>query len=198
MANFCALCGNKLALFGSRSLICANEDMLFCSDCGDKLAPMDNPDRGRYLLEHGKGSNPEAMREFIRRHDERKERLAKLEPPTRPCPSCGGSMECKLKEFRIGADGNGGFYILGGYEQYHVDLYACPDCGKVELYTANFAAVQARKARQETVNVTCAVCGTTHRADIGCPSCALNAATLGRRPEVSPTRQKDSKVPWEK
>ena len=55
----------------------------------------------------------------------------------RNCPSCGAAMECKLQNFSIGADGGGGLLTLLA-DQYEVDLYACPACGKVELYTAAF------------------------------------------------------------
>jgi len=144
MANFCALCGSKLPFFGSESLVCANQDELFCSPCSEKIYPMDNAERGRYLLEHGKPTNPDAMQEFLQKFEERRARKAKLEPPTRPCPNCGAGMECKIRDFRIGTNGNS---LFG--DSYDVDLYACPDCGKVELYTANFAAVQAEKARRE-------------------------------------------------
>ena len=47
-------------------------------------------------------------------------------------------MECKLQNFSIGADGGGGLLTLLA-DQYEVDLYACPACGKVELYTAAFS-----------------------------------------------------------
>lgn len=47
-------------------------------------------------------------------------------------------MECKLQNFSIGADGGGGLWTLLA-DQYEVDLYACPACGKVELYTAAFS-----------------------------------------------------------
>ena len=40
-------------------------------------------------------------------------------------------MECKLQNFSIGADGGGGLLTLLA-DQYEVDLYACPACGKVE------------------------------------------------------------------
>lgn len=53
------------------------------------------------------------------------------------CPACGAEMERKLENFSIGADGGGGLLALL-MEQYDVDLYACPQCGKVELYTARF------------------------------------------------------------
>lgn len=51
------------------------------------------------------------------------------------CPACGAEMERKLQDFSIGSDGGGGLLSLLA-DTYLVDLYACPQCGKVELYTA--------------------------------------------------------------
>lgn len=53
------------------------------------------------------------------------------------CPACGAEMVLKLENFSIGADGGGGLMTLLA-DTYEVDLYACPKCGKVELYTAGF------------------------------------------------------------
>lgn len=141
MADFCSLCGTKLSFFNGKPLVCANQDEMFCAKCHDELYHMDNLERGRYVLEHGKPDHPEKMREFIVFHAERTLQKAQLEPTTRPCPNCSGEMRLKLKDFRIGPDGGGGLNSLF-YEQYAVDLYACPECGKVEMYTANFAAVK--------------------------------------------------------
>ncbi len=55
-----------------------------------------------------------------------------------PCPACGAAMERKLENFTIGLDGGGGLLSGIWHEQYDVDLYVCPQCGKVELYTAHF------------------------------------------------------------
>ena len=144
MPDYCSLCGDKIPFFSTHSLVCANQDELFCSKCHDKLYPMENLDRGAYLLEHGKPEHPEKMREFIIQYTERTKKKQELEPPTRTCPNCGGEMTCKIKDFTIGLDGNGGLYLFGGPQQYDVDLYACPECGKVEMYTANFTAVKRR------------------------------------------------------
>ena len=54
------------------------------------------------------------------------------------CPCCGGQLECKLTNLTIGRDG-GNFLTAAFFNSYDVELYACPKCGKVELYTANFA-----------------------------------------------------------
>ena len=61
----------------------------------------------------------------------------------RSCPNCGTAMECKLQNFSIGADGGGGLMTLLA-DQYEVDLFACPQCGKVELYTAGYSRAPRR------------------------------------------------------
>lgn len=63
------------------------------------------------------------------------------------CPICGNPMTCKLQNFSIGADGGGGLMSLLS-DQYEVDLYACPQCGKVELYTAGFVPPSPSKESQ--------------------------------------------------
>ena len=140
MAGNCALCGEKLSFFGGKMLICANQEEMFCSKCHDVLFDMENLERGAYLLEKGKPEYPEEMRQFIIHWDERAKQREKLkQPDTRPCPNCQAQMNLTLKGFVIGAYADS---LLG--ERYNVDLYACPECGKVEMYTANFAAVKRR------------------------------------------------------
>ncbi|MEM5779919.1 MAG: hypothetical protein AAGU02_02095 [Lawsonibacter sp.] len=110
------------------------------------------------------------------------------------CPACGGALECKLQNFPIGADGGGGLLSLLA-DQYEVDLYACPSCGKVELYTAQFS--QEEEPPEETV--TCPVCGSKHSPRIGCPTCALRGARSATPPDVSPSpSKKKRRPPWEK
>ena len=73
-------------------------------------------------------------------------------------------MECKLQNFSIGADGGGGLWTLLA-DQYEVDLYACPACGKVELYTAAFspepepAPYWCEHCQEEREDRLCPVCG---------------------------------------
>lgn len=195
MSDTCSLCGEKLGFF-SKSLVCANEDIPLCSKCYKKLYDMDGQERGEYLLAHGNPQNAEHMRAFLDKVRADLERKAELEPPTRPCPICGGMMECKLKGFQIGADGNGGIYLLGGYQQYHVDLYACPDCGKVEFYTADFASLKKREEKKQQ-EVTCPTCGSIHSPLVGCPRCALDQASSGAYSRKT-TLFSEQKPPWEK
>lgn len=155
MADFCSLCGTKLSFFGGHFLTCANQDEIFCSQCHDNLYPMNNAERGRYVLENGKPAHAKKMQEFMdewdaknRAREEVAEQRKVLEPSQRPCPNCGTMMDRKLQDFRIGADGDNDLFDLLLRPQYNVDLYACPECGKVELYTANFAALKRKQEEQ--------------------------------------------------
>ena len=81
----------------------------------------------------------------------------------RRCPNCGAPLECKLQDFSIGADGGGGLMTLLA-DQYEVDLFACPQCGKVELYTAGTSRAPRR------AYYWCEHCGK-EREDRLCPEC---------------------------
>ena len=81
----------------------------------------------------------------------------------RRCPNCGTAMECKLQNFSIGADGGGGLMTLLA-DQYEVDLFACPQCGRVELYTAGYSRAPRRAP------YWCEHCGK-EREDRLCPEC---------------------------
>ena len=118
----------------------------------------------------------------------------------KPCPACDAILHRKLRNFSIGSDGYGGLSSLG-LPSYEVDLYACPQCGKVELYTAAPGAWAALTDQPEAEQVTCPDCGTRHSPLIGCPSCAVRQAGLGRtfpQEEKQSTSKRSKKVPWEK
>ena len=88
-------------------------------------------------------------------------------------------------------DGGGGLMAMA-MPSYDVDVYACPQCGRVELFTAGF--LTKRNVPDKPEDVTCPVCGTKHSPLINCPNCALN-----RRPAQSePPRGSGKKPPWEK
>ena len=115
---------------------------------------------------------------------------------TKICPACGGTLECKLRNFSIGADGGGGLLTLLA-DTYDVDLYACQACGKVELYTAG-VSLESEEMQEES-DVVCPVCGTRHSPLIGCPTCALRGAhTPPRSPSAPPAKKKERRPPWEK
>lgn len=52
------------------------------------------------------------------------------------CPVCQIPMEHQ-ERLTLGRDGGGGLWAALA-PSYDVDLYACLQCGKVELYTAGF------------------------------------------------------------
>lgn len=100
------------------------------------------------------------------------------------CPNCGNSMTCKLQNFSIGADGGGGLMSLLS-DHYEVDLYACPQCGKVELYTAGFVPPSATAESQPKEQTSQAAQET------------IPAQSDEKRSFRFPW-QKDEKAPWEK
>lgn len=190
MADFCSLCGNKLSFFGSHHLVCGNQDEMFCSKCHDVIFELDNLERGKYLLEHGKPDHPDEMRKFIDVYEERAKIKKVEQPPTRPCTNCDGEMVLKLQNFRIGADGDNDLFDMLLRDQYHVDLYACPECGKVELYTANFAAIKHREARQAAEKAAAAA---KREQELAARQEAQREHTSCR-----PGRNSNEKPPWEK
>lgn len=137
------------------------------------------------------------------------------ETRTRSCPSCGAEMECKLQNFSLGADGGGGLWTLLA-DQYEVDLYACPACGKVELYTAAFskepkpAPYWCEHCQEEREDRLCPVCGQVgllmeeHLRNLEQAEQIQSGSVVqenGAQPEESsgfrfPWQKK--KVPWEK
>ncbi len=123
MAN-CVLCGQKLGMFDKVKIDFHNTKQSVCSDCANRLDNTVGPERAelfRQILDSPYLENGEDIRADIN--------------TGKPCPACGAILHRKLRNFSIGSDGYGGLSSLG-LPSYEVDLYACPQCGKVELYTA--------------------------------------------------------------
>lgn len=141
MAN-CVLCGQKLGMFDKVKIDFHNTKQSVCSDCANRLDNTVGPD-GRscsakfWIPLFGNG---EDIRADIN--------------TGKPCPACGAILHRKLRNFSIGSDGYGGLSSLG-LPSYEVDLYACPQCGKVELYTAAPGAWAALTDQPEAEQVTC-------------------------------------------
>ena len=72
------------------------------------------------------------------------------------CPVCETELRLAQKGYAMGSP-------LAG-DRFHVDIYVCPDCGRVSLFEA------------ESDMVTCPVCGTHHHRGERCVNCALNDA----------------------
>lgn len=137
MAECCAFCGKELKVFGKETLWCGGVTQSVCRDCADRYVRAGQIERCRELLKTGRAREPEKVAAFLEREEKRQQERAKWRERASRCPACGAEMELKLENFSIGADGAGGLMTLLA-DTYEVDLYACPVCGKVELYTADF------------------------------------------------------------
>ena len=73
------------------------------------------------------------------------------------CLACNRELELASASFPMGS--------TLAHERFHVDIYRCPACGRVELFAA-----------EEEELVTCPVCGATHSPKERCPICAINSA----------------------
>lgn len=211
MADSCIFCGKTLSFFTRISLNCGGVDQLSCADCAEKYGKESMIQRARLALDTGRAREPEKLTAFLEGEEKRRQAQEQLRQERekwreKACPVCGTEMELKLENFSIGADGGGGLMTLLA-DTYEVDLFACPVCGKVELYTARFFREEEPEPEEQ---VTCPVCGTRHSSSVGCPTCALLSARSGRRPQPAEAAQPETKPfkpsrsrpgqkpPWEK
>lgn len=196
----CVFCGREVGLLSRCSLSFCGTSQVVCSNCKqryDTASPLDRIELEQQMLRSPDLENREAVEANLPRQEQEWDlvhRQSEQEQAARKCPVCGSSLACRLKDFSIGADGGGGLLTLLA-DTYVVDLYACPVCGKVELYTA--ASVLAQ-AKDEAEQVTCPVCGTRHSPLIGCPRCAKRKAEQGQRPSGSEQAARSRKPPWER
>lgn len=117
MSQHCVLC--------HQTLLSSERDTI---PVGGKAQPVCHSCKRQYDL-----SSPEEQQRMLREAGLYSDTLSDEAVP--PCPVCGAAMELKLPRLQIGVDGIGVIDALAS-RQYAVDLYACPQCGKVELYTA--------------------------------------------------------------
>ena len=135
MAN-CVLCGKKVGLLDQIELDFHGSKQILCSACDvrmSKASPGERQDLEQEIL----------VSPYLQKADtvQANVNTGKI------CPACGAVLERKLENFSIGADGGGGLMTLLA-DHYEVDLYACPQCGKVELYTAGFVTPSASEKNQ--------------------------------------------------
>lgn len=88
------------------------------------------------------------------------------------CLRCGTDMEFSGREqFQLGEESPyRGLLAVMTSESMQVDIYRCPDCGKLEFFEPGVR----RRATQPQTNWTCAECGTYNAARVGtCQSCGV-------------------------
>ena len=73
------------------------------------------------------------------------------------CAACGNEMELAIESYPMGS--------VFAHERFHVNIYRCTGCGRVELFAAD-----------QPEMVTCPKCGATHSPKEKCPICAINTA----------------------
>ena len=137
MAENCIFCGKAVTFFSGCTLSCGGVDQPVCGECAEKYIRETKLQRARLALETGRAREPKKLMTYIGQEERRQQEREVWREKASRCPACGGEMELKLENFSIGADGGGGLMTLLA-DTYEVDLYACPVCGKVELYTAGF------------------------------------------------------------
>ena len=76
------------------------------------------------------------------------------------CPNCGEELELREQSYAMGS------HLFAN--RFHVDIYACPKCNRVELYAAPGEMV------------ICPICGTSHPAKEKCAICSLNTVLDGK------------------
>ena len=73
------------------------------------------------------------------------------------CAVCHSELELAEASFPMGSSLS--------HERFHVDIYRCPKCTRVEFF-----------ASEEQKMVVCPVCGATHSPREKGPICAINSA----------------------
>lgn len=76
------------------------------------------------------------------------------------CLACQSELKLEVESYPMGS-------ALLKIDRFHVDVYRCPKCERVELFAA------------ESDLVTCPVCGSTHSAKEKCAICAMSTAFDG-------------------
>ena len=132
MAEQCALCGMPWNRHTDSTWQICGLEIPICLICGAEHAVSLQKEDAGILRMLARSPYLEEKGPILRKLEARRPAAAS----GRACSDCGAPMERKLKDFFLG-EGRGGLAALVA-GSYMVDLYACPQCGKVGLYTAGF------------------------------------------------------------
>lgn len=171
---YCVLCGKKVGLLDQIDLDFHGSKQVLCSACDvrmSKASPGERQDLEQQILASPHLQKADTVQANVN--------TGKVCPGLR-APYWNG----KLEHFSIDADGGGGLMTLLA-DQYEVDLYACPQCGKVELYTAGFVPPSSTQNNE-----------LKEQASQAAPE-TIPAQSDEKRSFRFPW-QKEEKAPWEK
>ena len=119
------------------------------------------------------------------------------------CLRCGGEMlKCGRYPIQLGDEGLLGPVFRDGLmaSWMKVDILRCCGCGRAEFFLPEDMDRDAQFRETPGEMVTCPVCGTQHSSLVGCPTCAVKAASGGRvrgGTEQGGGKTSGSKPPWE-
>ncbi len=184
MGSFCVLCGEKVGLLDRFSYSLFQTKQTLCPQCMNQISALSGP-----ALEEKR------TQMLASPHLEEADKVRAYAALSRPCPmpDCDGRLECEKEGVLLGREG-----LL--YEEYSVDIFACPRCGKVELFTAGTVRRAMRPKQEEkpaAPTVFCPVCGARHEEGKPCPACAADLARQSAKPARTAWRRGE-KPPWEK
>lgn len=115
---------------------------------------------------------------------------------TKLCTNCGEVLQRIAERVSLHGDCRGIWSLL--VEDIEMDVYACPDCGKLEFYRPLAVSPEPEKL------VTCPTCGTQHSKYISCPNCMMEGglSQIGRnirqqKKQEEQEKERRTKDPWD-
>ena len=126
--NICVFCGEKLSLFHSASIICADIHQPSCKNCAKELKELSEEERCRRALRLGLANSPEQLEERI-------ELITKAEDHRPTCPQCGTKLTFGQIQQLDNSPMRDGIFS----DTFDVQPAFCESCGKMELYHPYYA-----------------------------------------------------------
>lgn len=112
------------------------------------------------------------------------------------CTNCGEVLQRIAERVSLHGDCRGIWSLL--MEDIEMDVYACPDCGKLEFYRPAAASPEPEEL------VTCPACGAQHSKYINCPNCIMSTgfSQIGKKAWQQNNHEKQEKKkrkqdPWD-
>ncbi len=127
--NICVFCGEKIGLFSSVTVICADTHQSCCKNCAKEVKALSEEERCRRALRLGFAESPEKLEERI-------DLLTKAEEHRPTCLRCGA----KLTFGRVQHLDNSPMRDSVFTDTFDVQPAYCESCGKMELYNPYYVS----------------------------------------------------------